>query len=247
MSVNKEWFGDGPGTRQPELLDIAEAAAFLHVSRMSLRRWTNAGRLPCFRVGGRRERRFRRADLLAFLERSGAPSGTKRGPEHLCGLYTSAAAREGRVAAFLAEGLAAGGNCFLAVEPAVRVRVLARLARDWPATRAASRSERLVIARYARSPAEQLEWWEAGFATAARAVAGELHVVGDVSAGRLGRRGSFDDVLAYERAYEALSRRCGVTRTLCLYDARRLSGVEASRMLQVHADMLRHPAGALVS
>src|SRR5438552_752379 len=157
------------------------------------------------------------------------------------------AAREGRLAAFLAEGLAAGGTCFLAVEPAVRVRVLARLARDWPATRAAARSERLVIARYARSPAEQLEWWEAGFATAARAVAGELHVVGDVSAGRLGRRGSFDDVLAYERAYEALSRRCGVTTTLCLYDPRRLSGVEASRMLQVHADMLRHPAGALVS
>ena len=230
----------------PELLDIAEAAAFLHVSRMSLRRWTNAGRLPCFRVGGRRERRFRRADLLAFLERSGAPSGAKRGPEHLCGLYTSGAARERRLAAFLAEGLAAGGTCFLAVEPAVRVRVLARLARDWPATRAAARSERLVIARYARSPAEQLEWWEAGFATAARAVAGGLHVVGDVSGGRLGRRGSFEDVLAYERAYGALSRRFGVT-TLCLYDARRLSGVEASRMLQVHADMLRHPAGALVS
>src|SRR5437764_769112 len=178
------------------------------------------------------------------LDRAG---GATRGREHLCGLCRSGAARERRAAAFLAEGLAAGGTCFLAVEPAVRVRVLARLARDWPATRAAGRSERLVIARYARSPAEQLEWWEAGFATAARAVAGELHVVGDVSGGRLGRRGSFDDVLAYERAYEALSRRCGVTTTLCLYDARRLSGVEASRMLQVHADMLRHPAGALVS
>src|SRR5207248_1819524 len=186
------------------------------------------------------------AEAAAFLQRSGAPSGAKRGPEHLCGLYTSGAARERRLAAFLAEGLAAGGTCFLAVEPAVRVRVLARLARDWPATRAAARSERLVIARYARSPAEQLEWWEAGFATATRAVAGGLHVVGDVSGGRLGRRGSFEDVLAYERAYGALSRRFGVT-TLCLYDARRLSGVEASRALQVHADMLRHPPGALVS
>ncbi len=49
--------------------------------------------------------------------------------------------------------------------------------------------------------------------------------VGDVSGGRLGRRGSFEDVLAYERAYGALSRRFAVT-TLCLYDARRLSGVE---------------------
>src|SRR5437773_12526726 len=99
---------------QPELLDIAEAAAFLHVSRMSLRRWTNAGRLPCFRVGGRRDRRFRRAALLAFLERGGAPSGAKRRPEHACGPYTSGAARARRVAAALAAGLAAAGTCLLA-------------------------------------------------------------------------------------------------------------------------------------
>ena len=51
-----------------ELLDIAQAAALLRVSEASLRRWTNAGRLPCRRIGGRRERRFRRADLMAFLE-----------------------------------------------------------------------------------------------------------------------------------------------------------------------------------
>lgn len=55
-----------------ELLDIKQAARFLKVSETSLRRWTNSGRLPCLRVGRRRERRFRRADLLAFLE---DPSG----------------------------------------------------------------------------------------------------------------------------------------------------------------------------
>src|SRR4051812_43824984 len=51
-----------------ELLDIKQAAGFLQVSETSLRRWTNAGRLACLRVGLRRERRFRRADLLAFME-----------------------------------------------------------------------------------------------------------------------------------------------------------------------------------
>src|SRR5258708_6028007 len=55
-------------TDKPELLDIRQAAALLQVSAASLRRWTNAGLLASFRVGGRRERRFRRADLLAFLE-----------------------------------------------------------------------------------------------------------------------------------------------------------------------------------
>ena len=47
-----------------ELLDIEQAARFLNVSETSLRRWTNAGRLACLRVGRRQERRFRRVDLL---------------------------------------------------------------------------------------------------------------------------------------------------------------------------------------
>ena len=59
------------------LLDIEQAARFLNVSETSLRRWTNDGRLACLRVGRRRERRFRRADLLAFLERE--PTGSGRG------------------------------------------------------------------------------------------------------------------------------------------------------------------------
>jgi transcriptional repressor of dcmA and dcmR len=50
------------------LLDIKEAARFLRVSETSLRRWTNTGQLGCLRVGRKRERRFRRADLMAFLE-----------------------------------------------------------------------------------------------------------------------------------------------------------------------------------
>src|SRR5207245_1260423 len=56
-------------SRDPEqLLNIKQAAELLNVSEISLRRWTNEGRLACRRVGGRRERRFRRQDLLDFLE-----------------------------------------------------------------------------------------------------------------------------------------------------------------------------------
>src|SRR6267143_769869 len=39
-------------THELELLDIQQAAALLHVSETSLRRWTNAGRLACLRVDG---------------------------------------------------------------------------------------------------------------------------------------------------------------------------------------------------
>lgn len=95
-----------------ELLDIGEAARFLNVSETSLRRWTNAGLLPCLRVGRRRERRFRRSDLLAFMEQPGAAQqqgNGKRGSRtshasqdepvaaihgnHLCGIYGSDAGR----------------------------------------------------------------------------------------------------------------------------------------------------------
>lgn len=48
-------------------LTISEAATFLHVSEVSLRRWTNSGKLRCFRVGGRNERRFLIEDLLTFM------------------------------------------------------------------------------------------------------------------------------------------------------------------------------------
>src|SRR5579885_1283547 len=57
-----------------KFLTIEEAAAFLHVSETSLRRWTNSGKLPCYRVGGRSERRFLMEDLLAFMRARTTPS-----------------------------------------------------------------------------------------------------------------------------------------------------------------------------
>ena len=56
------------------LLNVKEAAEFLNVSEMTIRRWTNQGSLKCYRVGGRRARRFKPEDLTAYLE--GRPSAT---------------------------------------------------------------------------------------------------------------------------------------------------------------------------
>src|SRR5256885_456712 len=102
-----------------ELLNIQQAASFLKVSEASLRRWTNSGQLACLRVGRRRERRFRRADLLAFMEEQPArvATGLKEavgagrrhtligGLEvdhgtHLCGIYGSDSGRVELAAAF---------------------------------------------------------------------------------------------------------------------------------------------------
>ncbi len=58
------------------LLTLEEAARYLGVSKTSLRRWTNEGRLACHRVGVRRERRFDIRMLTEFL--SGDESQTTK-------------------------------------------------------------------------------------------------------------------------------------------------------------------------
>jgi excisionase family DNA binding protein len=59
------------------LLNVKEAAEILNVSEMTIRRWTNAGSLRCYRVGGKCERRFKVEDLHRFL----GSGETTRGPE----------------------------------------------------------------------------------------------------------------------------------------------------------------------
>lgn len=229
-------------TSDAELLDIAEAAALLRVSEASLRRWTNRGRLACRRIGGRRERRFRRADLMAFLERDVSTTPA----QHVCAFYASDQARTRQLASFIGEGLDAGSACILAAELRVRERVLARLARRRPALRRDLEVKRLVVSEYAETVAAQLKFWETTFEAATRAGARALRVVGDVSGGTLAREGDFDQVLEYEAAYERLSRRYPVT-TACLYDARSHSGLETARLVQGHPDLFRQPIARFVN
>jgi excisionase family DNA binding protein len=120
--------------RDDELLDIRQAADFLKVSETSLRRWTNSGRLSCLRVGQRRERRFRRADLLAFAERqpAGTPQATSwtgggRSGGHLLGLHSSDAGRTDLAGSFLAEAFREGRATYLVASPRVQDAVRRRL------------------------------------------------------------------------------------------------------------------------
>lgn len=50
-----------------EWLSSAQASAFLGVHPTTLRRWSDAGQLPCFRTPGG-HRRFRATDLAAWME-----------------------------------------------------------------------------------------------------------------------------------------------------------------------------------
>ena len=215
-----------------DLLDISEAAAFLRVSETSLRRWTNAGRLRCLRVGGRRERRFRRDDLLAFLDQEGSATSPPA-PNHFCGLYTSDLGRVREAAAFLAAALQPHMLCLLVAAKGIQRAVIALIERDHPSLRSEFQAGRLAVAEYRASATAQLEFWDTRVRAALDAGISHVRVVGDVSGGRLGRL-PFAELLDYEAEFaRSIAGRFPVT-TLCQYDARALTGLDAAALLQRH-------------
>ena len=62
----------------PEWLTLGQAARYLGVAQSTIRKWSDDGRVRAFYTPGG-HRRYRRADLESFLERSG-PGGGGAGP-----------------------------------------------------------------------------------------------------------------------------------------------------------------------
>ena len=58
------------------LLTTTEVARLLNVHPNTVRHWTDAQLLPAYRIGPRRDRRFRRADIEDFLKNSVNPQAT---------------------------------------------------------------------------------------------------------------------------------------------------------------------------
>lgn len=54
----------------PQLLAVGEVAHLLGVHINTVRNWGDRGILPMYRVGPRRDRRFRRKDIILFLKGS---------------------------------------------------------------------------------------------------------------------------------------------------------------------------------
>ena len=230
------------------LLDIEQAARFLNVSETSLRRWTNDGRLACLRVGRRRERRFRRVDLLAFLERE--PVGS-RGEEslphgtHLCGLYSSEDGQVHQALLFLADGFPPGSVTFLMGTAETRGRILAGLEREHPDLEAAIADGRLVIRDYAESGAAQVAWWETRVGEAVRGGATLVRAIGDASA--FIQAASREELLAYEAEYDRrIAHRFPVV-TMCQYDVRQFSGILVVHALMAHPDCFGQSAERILA
>jgi transcriptional repressor of dcmA and dcmR len=243
-----------------EFLNIKQAARYLNVSETSLRRWTNSSRMACVRVGGKRERRFRRADLLAFVEEhpaAGAAGAVRSHPagdrhtviagiplphgSHLCGLYASDRGRMQQAARFLADGLRPGSVCYLAAAPDVRDHILAHLKEGCPSLQANIDAGRLVLSEYAASADAQYDYWETNFVAATHGGAHSLCVVGDVMGGRLAQGQKVDAAVEYEVGYDRLLAQRFPVVTLCQYDVRRFAGLDILKLLGCHQDTFRYP------
>lgn len=240
-----------------ELLDISQAAELLQVSETSLRRWTNEGRLACLRVGRRRERRFRKADLIAFMEAQPADMRTAPAPPaetrqhtvidglpisfgtHLCSLYDSDDRRAQQACAFLTSGLRAGTVSLLMSTPEVAETIRSSLRPEcaWLDEMAAEGT--FLATDYASTVSEQLAKVEETLSTAIRTGARAIRVVGDVWAfyAKVGA----DAIVAYETGYDRRITHRFPTVTLCMYDVRRFSTTEAMHALQGHHDSFAYP------
>ena len=64
---------------ESEWLTLGQAARFLGVAQSTIRKWSDQGRVPAFYTPGG-HRRYRRADLETFLDRSGPGGRPKSGP-----------------------------------------------------------------------------------------------------------------------------------------------------------------------
>jgi transcriptional repressor of dcmA and dcmR len=248
------------GVEETELLDIGEAAAFLNVSETSLRRWTNAGMLPCMRIGLRRERRFRRSDLLAFMaqpaaaeshahenERSESDGDWKDEPvtvvhgNHLCGIYGSDAGRLDLSAPFLLEGLRNMSVCFLVAPLRAQKDILKAIKRRRPSVDNDMESDRLIVSEHQDSPAAQFRFFEVAMRKHEAEGVQSFRLVGDMWGLRV--KVSAKQMVKLELGLERLIVARFPVMALCVYDARKFSGIELLDALKDHNDTFRFPIG----
>jgi transcriptional repressor of dcmA and dcmR len=241
-----------------DLLDIGEAAEFLSVSETSLRRWTNAGVLPCLRVGQRRERRFRRADLLAFMENQpsrlsrtdaqpAAVSAVRSLDEpitlthggHLCGLYDTDLGRATLAVRFLLDGLREGSMVYLVASPRSTRQILRYLREKRPSLDRDISDGKLLASDYQKGPRPQIKDFETQLNAAAKAGTQSFRVFGDTWEMR--RKSSANKFAEYEGSYDQLIARRYPVVTVCAYDVRRFSGVDVLDALKAHRDTFRYP------
>ncbi len=242
----------------PELLNVREAAGFLRVSEVSIRRWTNDGILPCLRVGGRKERRFQRHDLIEFLNKKSDGTSARRAVgktapghvmiedisiergAHLCSFYKTDLGRLKISVSFLAAGLKDGEFCILIAGPDATTHIIENLRAVYGGLDTALESNQLMISGGAQSGDQMYQELEQCFVQAlTRGISG-IRLVGDM-AWAIEQGLDLNDLMAFERRYDHdLAQRYPVV-SVCQYDSRLFPGEIIHEALVCHEDTFNYP------
>ena len=244
-----------------KLLTTREAARFLRASEASLRRWADAGLLPASRVGRRRARRFKEADLLRFMgpEQGGptaAITGLRRAislegmlvglGSHLGSFYSADAGRLRLGLPFLRDGIRSGQPCVLFALPDVRALYVQALAREGVDVDAAVDTGLvMMLSLIPLSPEEFIARLEAVFIDITRQRPGPFRFLGEPVAG-LAAVGSIEAFLRFEHQCGALAKRFPMVM-LCAYDVRKFDGPTILECLKLHHDTFAYEPGYFLS
>jgi transcriptional repressor of dcmA and dcmR len=230
---------DGKAVLMEKLLDIKDAAALLKVSEMTIRRWTNAGKLKCYRVGGKRERRFHMGDLEAFLQ---GPSehelkplglGNQSVPDgsHMTHFYSGKEEALGVSVPYVIEGFKQGEVVLVVMPPERSRALLANLERQGHSVEMRLKSGWLHLSEGMDSP-EQMIRYLAGHVEKA----GQFRLVGD---GVWAIRKGWDSaaIRTLEEAGNALRSREGKL-FLCQYSLEDFSGSDIMMAAELHEQII---------
>jgi transcriptional repressor of dcmA and dcmR len=242
-----------------ELLNIKQAAKFLNTSVISIRRWSDAGKLPCLRIGLRRERRFRLADLAFYLEQNKTPVSVPKTNHtahrithiklegitidygtHLCAFYETDQGRLKLALPFLLSGLQAGDRCFLVASSEAQTHILKELRDVRLSIDEDIKKDHLIVMDGLSSATAMYAFFEKAFLEANKYGIHGLRVLGDM-AWALHKNITFEELNDFETRYNnGLGKRFPVV-SLCQYDARMFSGIAILGALKCHEDALHYP------
>lgn len=241
------------------LLNIKQAAKILNASEISLRRWSDAGKLPCMRIGARRERRFRLSDLLAYLEQDQTQDDTAivmhaadriahinlagisiNYGSHLCAFYDTDSGRLKLALPFLLGGLQADNRCFLVATTEVQTIIVNQLRDVRSGIDQDIQEDHLIMMNGMTDNAELYTFFENAFLDANKQGIQGLRVLGDM-AWTLHKGMGIKELSDFEARYnQNLAHRFPVV-SLCQYDARLFSGTAILSALKCHDDTFRYP------
>ncbi|MBI2882479.1 MAG: MEDS domain-containing protein [Candidatus Methylomirabilis oxyfera] len=241
------------------LLNTKEAAKFLAVSEASVRRWADAGILPCRRIGGRRERRFTKDDLLFVLKKEKRPATASsmrqnfiliEGVEvplgtHLCNLYSSDEGGTRLAIPFLKDGLESDQPCFVLATHEDQQGFLRALEKMGTDVKDALRRKQLIVSSGFSGAAQVLAYFEKAFAEALQSRPGYIRVVGDMTWG-LRSMSSVEELMDFEMRLDLFGRRFPVV-TICQYDVRQFNGSALLQVLKFHPDIFNFHLGKLLN